>query len=119
MCKNYLYLHSLGSPEFSAVVLMTKSCCSRKKVTCFKLLSQASIDDIQHEFYALSETAQTQKLLTFMKEHGRADGSVLYNVGGQEVCEVAFRMVYGLRYNRFSSIKLKYSTGAILPNMDE
>ena len=29
------------------------------------------------------------------------------------MCEVAFRMVYGLRYNRFSSIKLKYSTGAI------
>lgn len=47
-----------------------------------------------------------------MNEHRRADGSVPYSVGGQELC--AFRMVYGLRYNRFAAIKLKHCGGAIV-----
>lgn len=62
----------------------------------------------------MSETSQTQKLLNYMREHGRADGTVLFNVAGEEVCETAFRMVYGLRYNRFSSLKLKYAGGVVL-----
>ena len=41
---------------------MSKSCCSCNKVTCFKLLSLVSIESLQHDFYALSETAPTQKL---------------------------------------------------------
>ena len=93
---------------------MTRSCCARKKITCFKHLSQQSIESIQEKFYALSETEQVQKVLTYMNEHSRADGSVLYSVGGQEVCETAFRMAYGLRYNQFASMKLKHSSGAIV-----
>ena len=107
-------LNSAGSPEFQASVLITKSCCARRRVTCFKLLSQYCIESLQKNFYALSEIEQVQKVLTYMNEHRRTDGSVLYSVGGQEVCETAFRMAYGLRYNRFAAIKLKHSGGAIL-----
>ena len=93
---------------------MSKSCCSRRRVTCFKTLSQKSIENTQQHFYGLSETAQTQKVLNYMKEHGRVDGTVLYNVGGEEVCEAGFLMVYGLRYNRFKTIKSKYSSGVVI-----
>lgn len=78
------------------------------------MLSQKAIENIQQDFYILSETAQTQKVLKYMQEHGRLDGTVLYSVGGEEVCEAAFRMVYGLRYNRFKTIKLKYASGVVV-----
>lgn len=93
---------------------MSKSCCSRKRVTCFKKITQTSIENIQQEFYSLSETDQTQKVLNYMKYHGRLDGTVLYSVGGEEVCEAAFRMVHGLRYNRFQTIKAKYASGVVI-----
>lgn len=104
----------IGLPEFTASALMLRSCCSKGNVTCFKKLSQKSIESIQTAFYALSETAQTQQLIQYMREHGRSDGTVLYSIAGEEVCETAFRMVYGLRYNRFSSLKAKYSGGVVL-----
>ena len=84
------------SPEFTATALMAKSCCTPHKVTCFKQLSQACIESVRQDFYSLSETAQAQKLLDYMREHGRDDGTILYTVAGQEVCATAFRMVYGL-----------------------
>ena len=102
------------SPEYPASILMSKSCCHRRKVTCFKLLSQSCIESVRRDFYALSETVQTQKLLSYMCEHSRCDGTVLYSIGGQEVCDTAFRMVYGVRYNRFMTIKSKHSSGVIL-----
>jgi hypothetical protein len=94
---------------------MTKSCCDRKEVTCFKLLSQADIECIRQEFYSCTtETEQTQRLLDYMREHSRRDRSVLYTVAGQEICEASFRMVYGLRYNRFASIKAKFVSGVVI-----
>ena len=60
----------------------------------FKKLSQQSMESIQTEFYALSETAQTQKMLSYMREHGRANGTVLYNVMGEEICEKAWCMAF-------------------------
>ena len=87
---------ALGSPQFSASALMYKSCCTRRRVTCFKLVSQKCIESIQDKFYGLSETGQVQNILTYMNEHSRSDGSVLYSIGGQEVCETAFRMSYGI-----------------------
>lgn len=117
-----IYVHFLDkcililaeSPEFTVSALMAKSCCTPHKVTCFKQLSQACIESVRQDFYTMSETAQAQKLLNYMREHGRDDGTILYTVTGQEVCATAFRMVYGLRYNRFLSIQSKYSSGVIL-----
>ena len=105
----------LGTPEFPVTELMTKCCCDRKAVTCFKLLSQADIERVRQEFYSCStETQQTQYLLHYMREHSRGDKSVLYTVAGQEVCETSFRMVYGLRYNRFSSVKARFASGVVV-----
>ena len=95
---------------------MSKCCCSSKKVTCFKLLSQAKIESIQHAFYSssMTETAQSQKVLDYMREHNADGKTILYTIAGQEVCETCFRMVYGLRYNRFLSIKKKFASGVIV-----
>ena len=49
-----------------------------------------------------------------MREHRRGDGTVLYTVAGRSVCETCFRMVYGVRYNRFSSFKTKLASGVVL-----
>ena len=91
--------------------LMTKLCCNRKAVTCFKK-SQADFERIREEFNSLgTETGQAQCLLDYMREHSRGDKSVLYTVAGQEVCESSFRMVYGVRFNRFVSLKAKFLDG--------
>ncbi len=94
---------------------MTRSCCSRGHVTCFKRLSQADIESTRHGFYSLqTETEQTQHMLDYMRQHSRGDKTVLYTVAGQEVCEVSFRMAYGLRYNRFMSMKAKFIQGVVV-----
>jgi len=104
-----------GSPEFDVALLMTKSCCDRNKVTCFKLLSQQHIESVRYEFYSHSnEVVQTQKIVSYMRQHSRDDGSVLYTVAGQEVCEKCFRMVYGIRYKLYSAMKAKFRSDTIV-----
>ena len=49
-----------------------------------------------------------------MLQHSQGDRRVLYTVGGQEVCETCFRMVYGFRYNRFAAIKSKFTSGILV-----
>ncbi len=49
-----------------------------------------------------------------MRVHSRGNKSVLYTVAGQEVCEASFRMVYGLRCNRFTSVKAKFAGGVVV-----
>ena len=93
---------------------MTRHCCSKKKVTCFKLLTQATIERIRTSVYSLSETEQTQPIFNYLLEHSKSDRAVLYTVGGQEVCETCFRMVYGFRYNRFNSVKVKFQHGVVM-----
>lgn len=110
----YHALFNAGKPEFSSAVLMTKTCCNHKKVTCFKLLSQNVIDTIRSEFYTSKETEQTQMIIDYMGGHSRGDKTILYTVGGQEVCKSCFRMVYGLRRHRFSSIEKKYLRGVVI-----
>ena len=77
-------------------------------ITCFKLLTQATIERVRASVYSLSETQQTQLILNYLVEHSQGHRSVLYTIGGQEVCETFFRKVHGFRYNRFSSIKKKF-----------
>ena len=112
--NNVFDLWVLGSPEFPVSDLMTRHCCSKKEVTCFKLITQDTRERIRHSLYSLSETEQTQLILNYLLEHSKKDKSVLYTVGGQEVCENCFRMVYGLRYNRFNSVKIKFQQGVVL-----
>ena len=103
-----------GQPEFSTVSLMTRCCCHRKEVTCFKLLTQATIERIRSAVFSRSETEQTQLILNYMREHSQGDQHVSYTVGGQQVCETSFRMVYGFRYNRFAAMKAKYRSGVLV-----
>ena len=93
---------------------MTKHCCNTKAVTCFKFLSQSTIEKLRSTVYSVSETEQAQMILNYMVNHSQGDRSVLYTVGGQIVCESCFRMVYGFRYNRFSSMKSKFLDGVLL-----
>ena len=98
-----------GSPEYPVSSLMTRCCCDRKKVTCFRQLSQADIECVRGDFYSLTtKTEQTQHILDYMREHGQSDKTVLYTVAGVEVFEACFRMAYGLHYNRFASVKAKF-----------
>ena len=57
---------------------------------------------------------QTQKIIDYMRAHCRDDKSVLYTIAGHEVCETCFRMVFGIRYNRFTAMKAKFVSGVVL-----
>ena len=109
-----LYIYCTGSPEFDIIAVFSKHCCDRKEATCFKRLTQATIESVRKQFYALSETQQTQHILNYMMDHSQGDACVLYTIGGQKVCEVCFRMAYGIRYNRFSAIKTKFNDGIVV-----
>lgn len=102
----------VGTPEIPVDRLMTQNCC-QKIVTCFKFLSQSTIENLRSTFYSLSETQQTQLLIDYMLQHSQQDGHILYTVGGHAVCEACFRMVYGLRYNRFASVVAKFKSGIV------
>lgn len=93
---------------------MTHHCCNKKEVTCFKLLTQATIERIRTSIYSLSEIEQNQLILNYLLEHSKTDRSVLYTVGGMEVCDICFRMVYGFRYNRFNTVKVKFQSGVVI-----
>ena len=94
---------------------MTRHCCNQKEVTCFKLITQATIERIRAEVYSVSETEQTQLVLDYMLEHSQGSTSdILYTIGGQKVCKTCFRNVYGFRYNRFASVKERFNRGVVL-----
>lgn len=93
---------------------MYKRCCDRKQVTCFKLLSQVDIEQCRSNYYSLlKEVEKNQYLITYMREHSKGNKSVLYTVGGQKVCEASFRMAYGVRYNKFETVKKKFEEGVV------
>lgn len=101
--------------EFSVTNLMTHHCCNQKVVTCFKLITQATIERIRAAVYSVSETEQIQLILDYMLEHSQGNGSAIsYTIGGQKVCETCFRNVYGFRYNRFASVKKRFNHGVVL-----
>lgn len=97
----------------NATVSSCLHCCNRKAVTCFKLLAQSTIEYIRLSIYSVSEIEQTQVVVNYMVQHSQGDRHVLYTVGGQEVCETCFCMVYGFRRNRFAAIKTKFLNGVL------
>ena len=102
-------------PEFPVETLLTKTCCNRKMTTCFKLLSQADIEKARERFYCnKTEVQQTQHILDYMKQHSRGNKSILYSISGHEVCEVCFRLVHGVRHNRFAAIKCRFLNGVVM-----
>ncbi len=107
-------VHSLGIPEYSTETLIAKHCCSRSVVTCFRKLSQVDIDTVRESFYSLeTETAQNQVVLNYFGQHSSCGSAVLYTVAGKTVCESCWRLVYGLRFNKFSSLKQKFAAGVV------
>lgn len=70
---------------------------------------------MRERFYSCkTEVQQTQQILDYMKEHSKGDRNVLYQVSGCEVCEMCFRLVYGIRYNRFKAIKARFLDGVVI-----
>lgn len=49
-----------------------------------------------------------------MKDHVRKDKSILYTIAGEEVCEVCWRLSYGIRFNKFKSLKEKFTSGVVV-----
>lgn len=41
-------------------------------------------------------------------------GKIKYIIGGEEVCELCWRLVYGIRYNKFRTLKEKFRSGILL-----
>ena len=83
-------------------------------MTCFRKLSQVDIDRVREHLYSLeTETAQNQLVLDYFAQHSSDGSAVMYTVAGKMVCETCWRLVYGLRYNKFSSLKQKFATGVI------
>lgn len=93
---------------------MTMHCCGKKKVTCFKKITQEAIEKLRKKFYSTSEVQQNQYMLDYMIQHSKSDKSILYTISGEEVCERCWRFVYGVRYNRLQSIKNKFIDNAVL-----
>ena len=105
----------LGVPEFPVEKVITKHCCNRKIITCFEQLSQADIENTRWKFYSYaSETEQTQHIIDYMMQHSRGDKKVTYTIAGQQVCETAYRLAYGIRKTRFFSMRAKFNDGVVV-----
>ena len=104
-----------GTPEFTVEELMHKRCCHRKHVTCFRRVSQEAIELCRNELYSgKSKTQQNQMVLGYMRQHSGSNKSLLYCVSGQKVCETCWRLTYGIRYNKFQSLKSKFESSVVL-----
>lgn len=111
---NYVHTCCVGTPEFPTRQLLFKHCCDRKKITCFRKLSQLDIDVIREEFYGFgNETVRNQYVLDYFRTHSHDCKKITYTVAGQVICENSWRMVYGIRYNKFKSLILKFQSGVI------
>lgn len=104
----------IGKPEFKVDELFVKKCCDEM---CFKKISHVAIEacrDRMGQFH--SETKKNQFVLDYMRDHAKKDElrSVLYTVCGEEVCELCWRLVYGIRYNKFKTLKDKFADGAAI-----
>jgi hypothetical protein len=107
-----IYGMHAGVPEFQAMDLMQKQCCATR---CFRGISQEEIEEIRNDFYSVgSETEQNQKVLDYFRQHCRRDNTILYTVSGREVCEVCWRMTYGIRYNKFTCLLTKFNAGVLI-----
>lgn len=111
-CAMTLYL---GKPEKEVEDLLLMKCCDPKQVTCFKKISQLSIEECRKKLYiGKTETQQNQFVLQYMIDHAKSDKMVLYTIFGQEVCEKCWRLVYGIRHNRFYSLVKKFTNDVLL-----
>ena len=64
-------------------------------------------------FISFQMKLSKQHIVSYMQQHCRDDRSVMYTVAGHEVCETCFRMVYGIRYKRFLTMKAKFQCGVV------
>ena len=94
--------------------LLSRKCCS-SSVTCFKKLSQLDIEAVRSEYQSLgSETQQNQYVLDYLRRHRRhSDNTVLHSIAGQEVCQLAWRLAYGIRRNKFKCLFTKFANGVM------
>lgn len=107
----------IGKPEYPIVELLTKKCCSRTCVTCFRKLSAVDIEDVRKRFYSLpTETSQNQLVIDYLIHHSdcsRSADSISFCVAGKTVCKLCWRMCYGIKYTRFNSLIAKFQSGIL------
>ena len=60
-----------------------------------------------------TETEQSQKFIDYLIQHSSSDNTVQYTIAGKLVCETCWRLVCGLRFNRFSTLKQKLQNGVV------
>ncbi len=97
--------------------LLSKKCCSRSCVTCFKKLSVLDVEGVRSDFYGLStETAQNQYVIDYLRRHSDCSGSVtsvMFTVAGKSVCKHCWRLAYGIKYTRFTNLLAKFEEGVV------
>ena len=83
-------------------------------MTCFRLLSYTDIE-VTRQYYAApdTETKRNQKIIDYFIQHSGCDDVVHYTVSGKTVCETCWRLVCGLRYNKFSALQKKFKSGVV------
>lgn len=99
------------------VNLISKKCCSRSSITCFKKLSVADIEGVRSDFYGLhTETKQNQFVIDYLRRHSDCSGSltsVLFTVAGKNVCQHCWRLAHGIKYTRFRNLLAKFVKGVV------
>ena len=79
------------------LTVLSMNCC---KNNCLKFLSPSDIECVREKL----ETEQTQLVIDYLNNHSNKDGKVLHSIAGRQVCEKCWRLVYGIRYNRYQAI---------------
>ena len=83
-------------------------------MTCFRLLSYADIETTRQHYTELNtETKRNQRILEYLIQHSGCDRVVQYTVAGKTVCETCWRLVCGVRYNKFLNLKRKFQRGVV------
>lgn len=80
------------------------------------MLSYADIEATRRHYYSTqsdTESTQNQKFIEYFIQHSSCDNIVHYAVAGKSVCETCWRLVCGLRFNKFSTLKHKFQSGVV------
>ena len=67
----------------------------------------------QHYSMPRTETMQNQLIIDYFIQHSGCDCIIHYSVSGISVCKTCWRLVCGLRYNKFSMLKKKFKNGVL------
>ena len=78
-------------------------------------MSYRDVENCRNHLYKSStEVEQNQYIISYFHEHSSSGaGSILFNVGGKEVCKRCWRLAYGVRNKRFANLLKKFDDGVL------